>query len=220
MSAMRHLSDLRGRRRAPRSAALALAAVAIVGCGTAPVTHFHSLMPADIGARTGAAAASGIAVVLEPIRIPAQVDQPQWLVQLNDGSVALLEQERWASSLHDELRQALLEELIVGQGLVEARTQAAGAAAPWRIALDVRRFDSVPGREARSEGSWTITGGETRAATSRCEWLIREPAAGSFAALADAHRRGVARLGAALGAALARARHGEAPACPALDGAR
>jgi uncharacterized lipoprotein YmbA len=177
-------------------------------------------MPTEIAARAAAPAASGIAVVLEAIRMPAQVDQPQWLVQLGDGSVALLEQERWASPLRDEFRQALLEELIDGQGIVDARTQPVPADAPSRIAIDVRRFDSLPGREARIQGSWTITGGGARAAASRCEFLIREPAGGPLAALADAHRRGVARLGAALGQALARGRRGEAPACPPLDDAR
>jgi len=123
----------------------------MAACGTPPPTHFHSLMPAEIGARSTAGAAAGIAVVLEPIRVPAQVDQPQWLVEAGDGSVALLEQGRWASPLRDEFRQALLEELIVGQGAIDARTQPAGVGSALRISVDVRRFDSLLGREARIE---------------------------------------------------------------------
>ena len=149
-------------------------------------------------------------------RVPAQVDQPQWLVQLGDDSMAVLEQERWASPLRDEFQQALLEELIVGQGSIDARTQPAPGAAASRVAIDVRRFDSLPGREARIQGSWTITGSDARS-NSRCEWLIRESASGSFPALAAAHRRAVVRLGAAIGQALARMRRGEASGCPALD---
>jgi len=80
----------------------------------------------------------------------------------------------------------------------------------------VRRFDSLPGREARIQGSWTITGSDARSG-ARCEWLIREAAPGSFPALAAAHRRAVSRLGAAIGQALGRLRRGEAAACPALD---
>ena len=221
MITMRHrIVFLRRSSRPLRSAVLVLALLALAGCGTAPVTHYHSLMPTEIAPRTGTPAATGIAVVLEPIRMPAQVDQPQWLILLADDSVALLEQERWASPLRDEFRQALLEELIVGQGAVDARTQSVAGAAPWRIAIDVRRFDSLPGREARMEGSWTITGGDARGGASRCEWLVREPAAGPLATLAAGHRRGVARLGAALGSALARSRRGEAPGCPPLDDSR
>src|SRR5947209_92898 len=80
-----------------------------------------------------------------------------------------------------------------------------------------RRSIDAPGARPRTEGSWSIAGGEPRTAAAHCEWLIREPASGSFASLADAHRRGVARLGADLGAALARAKRGEAPSCPAQD---
>jgi uncharacterized lipoprotein YmbA len=202
-----------------RRVAIALAVMALGACGTPPPPHFHSLMPLEVAARPAApvaGSATGTVIVLEPIRMPAQVDQPQWLVQAGD-SVALLEQERWASPLRDEFRQALLEELIVGQGAVEARTLPAPAGSPSRIAIDVRRFESLPGREARIAGSWTITSADSRVAASRCEWLIREAAPGPLAALAAAHRRAVARLGVAIGQALSRGRRGDAGACPAPD---
>src|SRR6476620_1597845 len=89
--------------RSLRRAAIALAVLALGACGTPPPTHFHSLMPLEVAARPGAPAA-GTVIVLEATRMPAQVDQPQWLVQVGD-SVALLEQERWASPLRDEFRQ-------------------------------------------------------------------------------------------------------------------
>ena len=213
---MRHrLRSIRRSARSLRRVGLLVGVLALAACGTPPPTHFHSLMPTDIAALPGVPAASGVVVRLEPIRVPAQVDQAQWLVQLGDDSMAVLEQERWASPLRDELQQALMEELIVGQGAIDARTQPAPSAVA-RVAIDVRRFDSLPGREARIQGSWTITGSDARNA-SRCEWLIRETAPGSFTALAAAHRRAVSRLGAAIGQALARMRRGEAANCPAFD---
>ncbi|MEO8310347.1 MAG: PqiC family protein [Caldimonas sp.] len=210
------LLDAHRRLRSLPRAALAVGLLALAGCGTTPPTHFHSLMPTEIAARSVVPGAGGVAIVLDPIRVPVQVDQPQWLVQLGDDSMAVLEQERWASPLRDEFRQALLEELIVGQGAVDARTQTGLSAGALRVGVDVRRFDSLPGREARISGSWTIAGSDARAG-SRCEWLIREPASGSFAALAAAHRRAVVRLGAAIGQALGRARRGEPATCPRLD---
>ena len=213
---MRHrLRSIRRSARSLRRVGLLVGVLALAACGTPPPTHFHSLMPTDIAALPGVPAASGVVVRLEPIRVPAQVDQPQWLVQLGDDSMAVLEQERWASPLREELQQAVMEELIVGQGAIDARTQPAPSAVA-RVAIDVRRFDSLPGREARIQGSWTITGSDARNA-SRCDWLIREAAPGSFAALAAAHRRAVSRLGAAIGQALARMRRGEAASCPAFD---
>jgi len=200
---------------------LALVAVTVMlgACSATSPTHYYSLMPAEVEARPAAARTGGaLPIVLEPVRVPTQVDQPQWVVRLGDDSLAVLEQERWASALPDEFRAALLEELIVGHGAVEARTQPAPVAPPWRIAIDVRRFDSLPGREARIEGSWTIQGAATgRAASSRCEWLLREPAPGAIAALAAAHRRAIARLADALALALAQAARGETPTCPPPD---
>jgi uncharacterized lipoprotein YmbA len=216
-------SSLVAARTARRSAVAASLLLVLAACSsTAPPVRLHTLMPAELvapnagqGARIGAAP---IPIVLEPIRVPAQVDQPQWLVRLGDDSLALLEQERWASALRDELREALLEELAAGYGAVDARSAVAGSGAPVRIAVDVRRFESLPGREARSEGSWTLSG--AGAPQVHCEWLIRETAPGPVGALAAAHRRAVARLGAAIGAALVAAKAGQASTCPPLDDRR
>jgi len=101
--------------------------------------------------------------------------------------------------------------------MIDARTQPSPGTPPWRIAVDVRRFDSMPGREARIEGSWTIQGSGGRGAASRCEWLLREPAPGPLSALAPAHRRAIARLADAIAEALARVARGEPAACPSAD---
>ncbi|MEO7055234.1 MAG: PqiC family protein [Caldimonas sp.] len=163
------------------------------------------------GGKAGIAATTS--VVLEPIRLPAQVDRPQWLVRLPDGSLALLEQDRWASPLGDEMRQALLETLSARYGIAEARN--APGTTPLRVALDVRRFDSVPGQEALIEGSWTIVSGEGGKSSKRCEWSYREPAAPGLQPLAAAHRRAWAKLGDAIGAGLVQASRHETVGCVA-----
>lgn len=207
----------------PRRAARALLAsaafaLALVACSAPPVTRFYSLMPAEVAPRAAASRpAAGAVVLLEPVRMPIQVDQPQWVVRMPDDSVAVLEQDRWTTAVRDEFQAALLEELIVGHGAIDARTQPPPATPPWRVAVDVRRFESLPGREARIEGSWTIQAGGGRGATSRCEWLLREPAPGPLAALAPAHRRAIARLADAIAQAIGRAARGEPAACPAPD---
>ena len=194
--------------------------LALAACASPPPTRFHTLMPAAVApAASSAASGAALPVVVEPIRVPAQVDQPQWVVRLPDGSLAVLEQERWASALPDEFRAALLEQLIVAHGAIDARTLAgAAAAAAWRISVDVRRFDSLPDVEALIEGSWTIQGSRGgKPVAARCEWLLREPAAAGMLALADAHRRAISRLADGIAGALARAARGEPASCPALD---
>jgi uncharacterized lipoprotein YmbA len=207
---------------------LALTA-ALASCLSAPpAVHLHSLMPNDaamaVDARPRPTGSTPLVVVLDPVRMPSQVDQPQWLVQLPDGSLASLEQERWASPLRDEFQQALLETLIVRHGVVELRhsgNAVAGAASALRVAIDVRRFDSLPGQEARIEGSWTITGASLSStsapAPSHCEWLIRERAPGAASALAQAHRRAVARLADAIGAAMVALKRNQPATCPVAE---
>ncbi|MEO8922040.1 MAG: PqiC family protein [Caldimonas sp.] len=197
---------------------LLVAVLALGACASAgPPIHLHSLMPSQLAPRSAAAAAEMVPIALEQVRLPAQVDQPQWLVQLADGSLASLEQDRWASPLRDELRQALLEELAVHAGAVEARGTAAGATPPMRIGIDIRRFDSLPGREARIEGSWTLQPGLSAGATTRCEWLYREAASAGMAELAAAHRRAVIRLADGIGDGLLALRRGAPPQCPPSD---
>ena len=168
----------------PRSrslTAVALAALLALGaCSTSapPPIRLHTLMPAEPTPREPAVAGRGpLFVSLEPIRLPAQVDQPQWLVRLPDDSLASLEQERWASPLRDELRQALLEQLAARFGVVEGRSSAPRAAAPLRVALELRRFDSVPGREARIESTWTVSRPAPRRCAAVCSCARPHPAA-------------------------------------------
>jgi uncharacterized lipoprotein YmbA len=196
------------------------AALVLAACSsTTPPVHLHTLMPPTISPREPGAAAGRVplAIVLGPISLPAQVDQPQWLVRVPDGSLLALEQERWAAPLREEFRGALLEELIAHDGVVESRGTAAGSPPPMRIGVDVRRFDSIPDREARIEGSWTLTAGTAQATPWHCEWLIREAAEPGMPALAAAHRRAVVRLADGIGDSLSAMQRGAARVCPATD---
>ena len=206
-------------RRGPLACSLGLAigvaiGVALAACASSgPAVHLYTLMPADPPARAASAGPGSIPIVLE-IHLPAQVDQPQWLVRLPDDSLMTLEQERWASPLRDEMRQALFEELGAKSGVVEARN--AAATAPGRVTIDVRRFDSIPGREARIQGSWSFLPDAGHDAT-RCDFLYREPATGAVPVLAAAHRKAIVRLADAIGAGVAVPGRGQAQGCPASD---
>ncbi len=196
-------------------AAVSLAALLVLAACSAssPPTRLHTLMPLEPPPREALLGGAPVFFALEPIRLPAQVDQPQWLVRLPDESLASLEQERWASPLRDELRQALLEQLAA-RGIVEGRSAVPAGASPLRLTLELRRFDSIPGREARIEGSWTVVVAGAPA-TRHCALLVREAAAGGMPELAAAHRRAVVRLADAIGASLVASPAGAA--CPANE---
>lgn len=157
-------------------------------------------------------------VTIAPVRVPSAVDQPQWLVRLPDESFALLEQERWASALRDEIRASLVEELKARYGVIDARTTLPGTTSDLRLEIDVARFESAPGREARLEGSWVLSSPATadrRNAVIRCDFSFSEPLEAGLPAVAVGHRRAVVRLANAVGDTIGAFRIAENPSCAA-----
>ena len=208
-------------RGVPFLAAAAAVAVLASGCAEAPVTHFHTLLPAAGGGTvaTGAAPApapNGVAWTLAPVNVPAQVDRPQWVVRGVGETIAVLENERWVAPLADELRAAVAERLTArlgGPGGVSPATSPGAAARQVRIA--VQRLDGAPGRYARLDATWTLVSADAAVPALACRSMLEQPVAAGYAALADGHRGNVARLADAIATALLAAASGGSVACPA-----
>jgi len=185
----------------------------LAGCASTPQTHFHTLLPAEpLAPAAGVVPGGGPRILLETIRVPAAVDQPQWLVRLPDETLVQLEQDRWASALPDELSSALLEVLRSRFGIVDARAPGAGPA-QWRIRVDIGRFESRLGL-ALMEARWSVTAAGSATAALGCSTAYREPAEPGMPALSAAHRRIVVRLGEAIGEALLALQAGKTTHCP------
>jgi len=194
----------------------------LAACASAPPVRFHSLLPVDAPERD-ASAGAGFVVTLGPVAVPSQVDQPQWLLRAADGSLTLLEQERWASPLRSELRAALLDRWVSRWGASEAlpalaagagSAVAPSASAAMRVLVDVTRSESLPGREARLEGRWSIRFGAPGVSGLSCRFVIRESVGDGMLALADGHRRAVNRLADEMALPLSALQRGEAAGCP------
>ena len=191
-----------------------LLALALGACSTPPALRLHTLMPDP--APAAGSPGPALAIQLGPVVVPAQVDQPQWLVSLPDGTLALLDNERWASPLRDELRAALRETLARRWGVQDA-AGAVTAAAAWRVNLELLRLDSTPAREARLDAQWAIAAVRPAAgqAPLGCRATLRQAVGAGTVALADGHRRIVARLADQIGRQLRALSRGETPACEA-----
>ena len=195
------------------AAAGAIAVALLGGCGSTQPTRYHTLMPPPAVAAPTLAPVGRVVWEVLPVVIPAQVDQPQWVVRTVDGSLAMLEQERWIAPLAEEIRAAVAERL----------TQVVGAAAPaasaesgkrWRVRIDVQRFDSVPGHEARLDASWTLRSDAESAGSLSCRGeFVQTVDSGSYLALAKAHRQGVTQLADAIGRSLKMLSAGQPATC-------
>ena len=187
--------------RQPRWAALAtsLCAVALLtACSSTPPPRFHSLLS---GAAPLAAppAPALLAWQLAPVTVPAQVDQPQWVVRRADDTLVVLEQERWIAPLQDELRAALLEQL--SQTLGSPGASPGPQRQAWRVAVEVSRFDSAPGRTLLV-AQWSVSASGMAAPVLRCRTQLEQAVASGMAAVAQGHRQALQRLAAVVAPAL------------------
>ena len=195
-----------------RGAALGVAALALLAaCSSVQPPRYHTLLPAPASAVRPAAPAGSLAWEVLPVAVPAGVDQPQWVVRTVDGSLAVLEQERWIAPLGEEIRAAVADRLTQDVG---APALSPESRKRWRIRIDVHRFDSAPGREARLEATWTLSSDADAAAALRCRGeFVQALAAGGYLALAKGHQQAVTTLADAIGSALQALNAGQTATC-------
>jgi len=204
------------KRPAHAWAAAACVASLLAACSTPRhAERFHTLLSAERAADASAPAAQPIYIDVLPVAVPAQVDRPEWVVRQPDDSLLLLEQDRWAAPLQDELRSAIVERLTAHGGAVDVRGVALPSPAVWRVRVDVQRFESLPGREARIESAWSISASRREAAGPLvCRSSLHEPVSGDgMPALDAAHRRAVVKLADTIGAKLQALARGESVGC-------
>jgi len=165
------------------------------GCTSAP-SHFYTLNATAQPADAAAAKNSGLSVVVGPVSIPSIVDQPQIVVSTGPNQVSLDEFNRWASPLPNDIARVVAEDLVVilGTPHVSLFQQSLAANAGYRVAIEVQKFDSVPGEAATLNAAWIVRrtkDGKAEAGRT----TVREPASGAgFDALAAAHSRALARM--------------------------
>ena len=179
---------------------LGLIVIIAAGCRTA-TAHFYTL---DSTATADAGPPASYAIAVGPVSVPPLVDRPQFVVQVAPNRVVLDEFNRWGSPLEDGIARAVAGDLAVLLGTPRVATgPLAGNLVPaYRVAIDVQRFESIPGEAVVVDAVWAVqkpTGRDTRSGRT----IAREtPAGSSFDALAAAHSRALATVSADIAAAI------------------
>ena len=167
-----------------------LAALA-AGCTSAP-SRFYTLS----ATATPSAASSKLSVAVGPVSVPAAVDRPQIVVSTSANQVTVDDFNRWAAPLQDNFARVVAENLValLGSPRVTLFPQTLNADVDYRVQIEIRNFESAPGKTASLDAVWTVRrtkDGKTE--TGRTS--AREKVDGDgYEALAAAHSRGVARL--------------------------
>ncbi|MDR1708365.1 MAG: PqiC family protein [Candidatus Accumulibacter sp.] len=172
-----------------RPLSAALFALALAACGSPPV-RYHTLLPPDEAPARGAPAAFLVEVL--PVGIPAALDQPQIAIRRGEAGVVLLDGDRWAGPLDEELRRAL----SAGIGRRLGARDAAGLPRPpdrpvLQVKVEIRRLDAWPGRKIVLDADWTLVYANARRLGGA---RIEEPAPGALPELTQAAQRAVAAL--------------------------
>ena len=168
-------------------AGLALAA----GC-TSPPSRFYTLSSTAASASPG----SGPAILVGPVSIPAVVDRAQFVVTIGDNEVWLDEFNRWASPLADNISLTVVENLIaiLATPRVAVSAQTASFDADYSVAIEVQRFESVPGGSALVDALWRVRRLKDGASLSGRSTVRENVTERGYDTLAAAHSRAVGRL--------------------------
>jgi uncharacterized protein len=89
-----------------------LASVALLGCFNSKPARFYSLS----ATASPGTAPTNVAVLVEPVTIPASVDRPQFVVQVAANRIEVDEFNLWDSPLGDSVARVIAADLLTQLG--------------------------------------------------------------------------------------------------------
>lgn len=167
----------------------------LAACRSDPI-KFHTLTPAELSSNSTSTAE----IQIENLVVPPQVDRPQIVVRQGNTGMAILETDWWGASLVDELRAALLDQMVNSN--------------PQRkisVRVDVQRFDSIPGQYGLIDVKWRLRNGDDTLLL--CRSTLQTPSGPSIDELVAAQQNNVRRLAALISQAASNTQKG----CPTAN---
>jgi uncharacterized lipoprotein YmbA len=173
-----------------------------VGCTSAPIRYYTLTPPLD---KTLPVLEMELAIDVRVVHTPPQLNRSELMVRAGPTEVKLLENERWASPLNDEIKDALRVEL---QRRLGSMAGLRPTFTKLTLDIDVQHLEADLGRYALLEVSWTATFSGTgqrsngvRAATYT--FRVDEKIHTGYAGIVEGYQREIAALAEAIVAVLA-----------------
>lgn len=182
--------------------AVAAIGLAALGACSSPSGRFYTLgADGESTAETGTTHPSYL-IDMRQVKVPASVARSQLVVQVNANRVQILEDDRWASPVADEIRNALLVAVTRQAGALDANEFTRSEGVPvYQISADVQRFESWPGSHALIDVVWSIRASNA-SQTLVCRSLVSQPVSAGYEAMVDGHRRAIQTIAAQIAAGL------------------
>jgi uncharacterized lipoprotein YmbA len=172
-----------------------------VGCTSATVRYYTLTPPPD---KTLPASETTLPIDVRVVHTPPQLNRSELMVRTGPTEVTLLENERWASPVKDEIKDAVRLELQrrLGRmaGLRPAFTR-------LTLDIDVQHLEAELGRYALLEASWSATSSATGqrnngARATTCIFQADEKIHTGYAGMVEGYQREIAALADAIVAVL------------------
>jgi len=161
------------------------------GC-TSPPAKFYTLSAVAPPTSTP----SNISILVGPVSVSSVIDRPQIVVTTGANQVTVDEFSRWASPVQDNLARVVADNLVAALGTprVMLYQSPLGAEVDYRVQIEVRNFESAPGKYASLDALWSVRrlkDGKTETGHT----ILRESVdSEGFDGLAAAHSRGIAKM--------------------------
>jgi uncharacterized lipoprotein YmbA len=164
-----------------------------VGCTSVPV-HYYTLTPPLDESLPDSPTIPAIDVRVD--HMPPQLNRSELMVRTGATEMTLLDNERWASPVSDEIRDALRLELQRRLGRI---TGLHPALTKLTLELDVQYFDAELGQYARFEASWRAIlsdAGQPSAGArpATCGFRADEQIHAGYAGIVEGYQREIAAL--------------------------
>jgi len=189
-----------------------------VGCTSAPVRYYTLTPPPD---KTLPASETTVAIDVRVIHTPPQLKRLELMVRAGPTEMTLLENERWASPVNDEIKDALRLEL---QRRLGSMTELRPALTKLTLDIDVQHLEAEFGQYALLEASWRATLSatgppSTDARATSCTFRAEEKIHTGYTGIVEGYQREIAALADAIVAVLTSPASGiDAPCQKSIEG--
>ncbi|HTY17741.1 MAG TPA: PqiC family protein [Myxococcota bacterium] len=161
-------------------AAIGLAAAIGSGCFGSAMPHFYTLSSAS-GAASGAPVASlpELGLAVGPLEFPRYLDRPEIVTRDGDHRLVVADAHRWGGSLGTDILRVVADDLgrLLGTARVVIYPTEPRFEARYRVLLDIREFEGVPGEKVALRVRWTIASLPDGAAVAVEESSLEQPIA-------------------------------------------
>jgi uncharacterized lipoprotein YmbA len=181
-------------------------------CTSAPVRYYTLVATPD---KNLPGLQTTLAIDVRVAHTPPQLNRSELMVRTGPTEVTLLENERWASPLKDEIKDAVRLEL---QRSFNRMSGLDAAFTKLTLDIDVHRFEAELGQYALLDASWSATWSTTdqssnSARATTCTFRADEKILTGYAGIVEGYQREIAALADTIIAALRNTASGADVSC-------